>query len=158
SDFKKSPAWSERQLVERLQAVLLNTPPALNYVTKQRGWQLSTVKAARMSYMPQDKRALQADQNLSDSWSSVIQKFPSGMIVYVHMERGRLIYLSGRSIEGKKHYNPPREIIGERHPYYNHWYSPQAEQVVIVEGQADAITFAEWGIPAVAIAGMNVSD
>jgi hypothetical protein len=42
--------------------------------------------------------------------------------------------------------------------YYNHWHTPQAEQVVIVEGQADAITFAEWGIPAVAIAGMNLSD
>ena len=158
SDFKKSSAWSERQLVERLQAALFSTPPALDYVTQKRGWQLSTVKAARIGYMPQDKRALLADLNLSDIWRSVIQKFPSGMIVYVHMERGRLMYLSGRSIEGKKHYNPPREIIGERHPYYNHWYSPQTEQVVIVEGQADAITFAEWGIPAVAIVGMNLSD
>jgi hypothetical protein len=25
--------------------------------------------------------------------------------------------LSGRSIEGKKHYNPPRDIIGERRLY-----------------------------------------
>jgi Toprim domain-containing protein len=67
-------------------------------------------------------------------------------------------YLSGRSIEGKKHYNPPREIIGERHPYYNHLYSSGAEQLVVVEGQADAITFAEWGIPALAIGGMHISD
>ena len=96
--------------------------------------------------MPQDKRPLLADLNLSDNWRTVIQKFPPNMIVYIHIEQGRLTYLSGRSIEGKKHYNPPREIIGERQPYYNHLYSPQAEQVVIVEGQADAITFAEWGI------------
>jgi DNA primase len=64
SDFKKSPAWSERQLVERLQTALSNTPPALDYVTHKRGWQLSTVKAARIGYMPQDKRALLADLNL----------------------------------------------------------------------------------------------
>jgi hypothetical protein len=88
----------------------------------------------------------------------VIQKFPPNMIVYIHTEQGRLTYLSGRSIEGKKHYNPPRDIIGERQPYYNHLYGPQAEQVVIVEGQADAITFAEWGIAAVAIGGMQAAD
>lgn len=80
------------------------------------------------------------------------------MLVYVHTERGLLTYLSGRSIEGKKHYNPPREIIGERQPYYNHLYSPKSEQVVIVEGQADAITFGEWGIAAVALGGMQASD
>ena len=157
-NFKKSPAWAERQLVQRLHEALLNTPPALAYVTQKRGWQLSTIRAARVGYMPQDKRALVSDLNLPDSWRAVIQKFPPGMIVYVHMERGRLTYLSGRSIEGKKHYNPPREIIGERHSYYNHWYSLKAEQVVIVEGQADAITFAEWGIPALAVAGMKLSD
>jgi len=108
--------------------------------------------------MPQDKHALLADLNLTDNWRTVIQKFPPSMIVYIHTEQGRLIYLSGRSIEGKKHYNPPRDIIGERQPYYNHLYSPQAEQVVIVEGQADAITFAEWGIAAVAINGMQAAD
>jgi hypothetical protein len=42
------------------------------------------------------------------------------MIVYTHFDGGRLTYLSGRSIEGKQHYNPQREIIGERQPYYNH--------------------------------------
>jgi hypothetical protein len=36
--------------------------------------------------------------------------------------------------------------VGERQPYYNHLYSPQAEQVVIVEGQANAITlFGDFG-------------
>lgn len=131
----------------------MNTPVALTYVTEKRGWQSSTVKAARLGYMPQDKRALLADLNLPDIWRIVIQKFPSNMIVYIHREQGRLSYLSGRSVEGKKHYNPPRDIIGARQPYYNHLYNSQAEQVVIVEGQADAITFAEWGIPAVAIGG-----
>ncbi|MFW5709593.1 MAG: hypothetical protein ACOCX5_05170, partial [Chloroflexota bacterium] len=39
-----------------------------------------------------------------------------------------------------------------------HCYADDAEQVVVVEGQADAITFGEWGVPAVAMAGMTVSD
>src|SRR5690606_37514541 len=73
-------------------------------------------------------------------------------------EWGRLAYLSGRSIEGKRHYNPPREILGERLPYYNHVYSPDAEQLVVVEGQADAVTFGEWNVPALAVAGMHFSD
>jgi hypothetical protein len=134
------------------------TTDANTYVTEKRGWQLNTIKAARLGFMPQDKRPLLADLNLTDNWRTVIQKFPPNMIVYIHTEQGRLTYLSGRSIEGKKHYNPPREIIGERQPYYNHLYCPQAEQVVIVEGQADAITFAEWGIAAIAIGGMQAAD
>jgi DNA primase len=157
-NFKKSAAWAERQLVQRLHNALLNTPTALAYVTEKRGWQLNTVKSVRLGFMPQDKRPLLADLNLPDNWRAVIQKFSPNMLVYIHTEQGRLTYLSGRSIEGKKHYNPPREIIGERQPYYNHFYSPQAEQVAIVEGQADAITFGEWGIAAVALGGMQAAD
>ena len=158
NDFHKSYGWAERQLVARLYETLLATPAALEYATKTRGWQLGTVKAARLGFMPQDKRGLLADLNLPDKWRTVIGKFPAGMLVYIHLERGRLAYLSGRSIEGKKHYNPPREILGERRPYYNHLYSTDAERVVLVEGQADAITFGEWGIPALAVAGMHVND
>jgi DNA primase len=156
--FKKSPAYGERQLVERLHEALLNNAAALTYVTKIRAWNPITVRSARLGYMPQDKHTLLKDLTLSDNWRAAIEKFPTGMIVYLHLVRGRLMYLSGRSIEGKQHYNVPREILGERQPYYNYLYSLQAEQVVIVEGQADAITFAEWGIPAVAIGGMVASD
>ena len=158
ADFRRSFVWAERQLVQRLHEALLNTPAALDYVTKTRGWQLSTVKAARLGFMPQDKRGLVANLNLSDKWRGAIAKFPPGMIVYIHLDRGRLVYLSGRSIEGKKHYNPPREIVGERRPYYNHLYSSDAARLVLVEGQADAITFGEWNIPALAIVGMHISD
>ena len=145
ASFKKSPTSGERQLVERLHDVLMNTPSALAYVTKTRGWTPISIRSARLGYMPHDKRALLKDLTLSEMWQKAIEKFPAGMIVYVHLLRGRLTYLSGRSIEGKQHYNVPREILGERQPYYNYQYSPRAEQVVIVEGQADAITFAEWG-------------
>ncbi len=157
-DVRKSPTWAERQLIARLHDALLKTPAALAYVTEQRGWQRQTVEAARIGYMPQDKRTLLADLNLPDKWRSVLHKFPAEMIVYVHLDQGRLMYLSGRSMEGKRHYNPPREILGDRQPYYNHAYSADSDRVVVVEGQADAITFAEWNIPAIALGGMKLSD
>ncbi len=106
--------------------------------------------------MPSDKRPLLEGLNLSDSWRSIIHKFPAGMLVYVHLDKGCLTYLSGRSIEGKKHYNPPRDLIGEKQPDRNHVYHGEVEGVVLVEGQADAITFGMWDIPA--IAGMSVND
>ncbi len=158
TDFRQTAGWAERQLAQRLQDTLLNTPPALSYATQTRGWTMPTIRLARLGFMPSDKRPLLDGLNLSGTWCGVLHKFPAGMLVYVHLEKGRLTYLSGRSIEGKKHYNPPRDSIGERQPYYNHLYTPAAEQVVIVEGQADAITFGEWGIAAVALGGMQTAD
>ncbi len=158
TNFQRSSAWAERKLVQRLHETLLNTPHALAYVTEKRGWQLTTIKAARLGYMPDDKNRLIADLNLPEHWRAVILRFPPDMIVYVHQQGGCLKYLSGRAIAEKRHHNPPRDILGERQPYYNYMYSPQADQVVLVEGQADAISFAEWGIPALALGGMTVSD
>ncbi|HEX3050478.1 MAG TPA: toprim domain-containing protein, partial [Aggregatilineaceae bacterium] len=158
SDLCQSPAYAERQLIQRLHEVLFNTPAALRYVTEQRGWQHSTIQAARLGYMPRDKRKLLTGLSLSEKWSMVIQKFPPEMIVYVHLVKGRLMYLSGRSIEGKKHYNPPRELIGDRQPYSNYVVDENTDQVVLVEGQADAISFAEWDIPAIALGGMQLSE
>jgi len=156
--FHKSVGWSFRQLVARLHEALLNHPSALNYATKTRGWSLPNIRASSLGFMPSDKSALLSDLNLPDSWRLTVQKFPADMLVYLHLHNGRLVYLSGRSIEGKRHYNPPRDLLGERQPFYNHCYSADASQVVLVEGQADAVTFGEWDIPAIAIAGMNVSD
>ncbi|MFQ3659687.1 MAG: toprim domain-containing protein, partial [Anaerolineae bacterium] len=158
TDLRQTAGWAERQLVQRLHDTLLNTPPALSYAMQVRGWDLQTIRLAKLGFMPSDKRRLLHDLTLSDTWRSVIHKFPSGMLVYVHLEKGRLTYLSGRSIEGKKHYNPPRDLIGEKQAYRNPVYHEEVEQVVLVEGQADAITFGAWGIPAIAIAGMSVQD
>jgi DNA primase len=157
-DFRRSFTWAERQLVERLYEALLNSLEAIQYVTETRGWDLPTVKAARLGFMPRDKRLILSDLHLPDKWRQVISSFPSQMLVYIHLDNGRLVYLSGRSIEGKQHYNPPRDLIGERQPYFNHLYTADAAQVVVVEGQADAITFGSWDVPAVAVAGIHVDD
>jgi DNA primase len=119
---------------------------------------MQTIRTAQLGFMPQNKALILDGLNLSDAWRGIVNKFPADMLVYIHLERGRLTYLSGRSIVEKKHYNPPKSLAGEKRPYYNAVYNEHAEQVVLVEGQADAVTFGAWGIPAVAIAGMSVQD
>lgn len=40
TDFRQTPVWLERQLVQRLHDTLLNNPSALSYATTQRGWDM----------------------------------------------------------------------------------------------------------------------
>ncbi len=81
-----------------------------------------------------------------------------GAVVYAHRRGGRVVYLSARSIREKKHYNPPGRFAGPKQPYVNSVYSSRSDEVIIVEGQACAITLAGWGFPAVALAGSSPSE
>ncbi|MCL4867824.1 MAG: toprim domain-containing protein [Anaerolineae bacterium] len=88
-----------------------------------------------------------------------IPGMPGGLLVYPHWERGRCVYLSGRGIAGEKwHWNLRQALVGNRKPYFNRIYTRQSDLVVVVEGQADAITLAQWGIPAAALCGCAISD
>lgn len=78
-----------------------------------------------------------------------------GMLVYPHVRGGRVTYFSGRAIEDKMHYNLPSELAGPRQPYFNSAWSPTEHECVVVEGQADAVTLGQWGLPAVALAGCS---
>ena len=75
------------------------------------------------------------------------------MLVYPHMVRGRVVYFSGRGVHEKGHFNLVEALVGERQPYFNTAWNHNAAEVVIVEGQADAITLGQWGIAAVGLAG-----
>ena len=80
-------------------------------------------------------------------------------LVYTHTVNGRVVYLTYRSIEGKQHYNLPVELVGARHQvYHNQVYYPDSDEVVLVEGQADAISLGRWGISAIALAGVTPGD
>jgi DNA primase len=48
--------------------------------------------------------------------------------------------------------------VGEKMIYPNWEWSSQENLCVIVEGQADAITIAQWGLPAVALCGVHADD
>lgn len=87
-------------------------------------------------------------------------------LIYPHMGRGgKVIYFSGRNLkveneayvgeEGRhSKYNPPRALMGERLRYFNWLAHRRVKEIVIVEGQADAITIGQWGWPAVALCGV----
>jgi hypothetical protein len=92
-----------------------------------------------------------------------IPAMPPNMLIYVHLVRGRVIYLSGRKLEVKedqaKSWNPPSELVGDRSVYFNQvwWGEKESKFLVIVEGQADAKTLGQWNIPAVALCGSSIS-
>lgn len=85
-----------------------------------------------------------------------IRGMPAGMLVYPFIEAGRVTNLAGRGLGKKRHYNLPVELVGDRPFYFNHVWTPQAKRVVIVEGQADAITLAQLGIAAIALVGTSI--
>ncbi len=88
-------------------------------------------------------------------------------LIYPHYVNGRVQTFSGRNILGAeinkdgrevKAYNLPVILAGPRQPFFNHAYSSRADDCVLVEGQADAITLGQWGIPAVALIGTGWQD
>lgn len=88
-------------------------------------------------------------------------------LVYAHKLNGRVSYLSRRQLPGHdgfkqegewvewKSFNPYAILAGERVPFFNHMHLRSDDHIVIVEGQADAITLGQWGIPAMALAGSS---
>lgn len=87
-------------------------------------------------------------------------------IVFSHFYGGMIRYLSRRNLPGHdrierdgesrewKSFNPYSALAGERIPFFNH-VAANDERIVIVEGQMDAITLAQWGIPAMALCGVS---
>ena len=138
---------------------LQETPRALEYA-RSRTWTDKTLWAEGIGYAdgrplpPLGHPQAQAVAEALNRWAAQV----GGAIVYAHRQGGRVVYLSGRSLEGKGHYNPPTELAGPRMPYCNALYSPRVREVVIVEGQACAVTLSGWGIPALALAGSGVTE
>ena len=75
-------------------------------------------------------------------------------LVYAHYFGARCGYFSLRDLTKKEHYNPVKVLAGDRQIYANSFWSKSAPIVVVVEGQADAITLDQWGIPAIALNGV----
>lgn len=99
---------------------------------------------------------LRAADLLSHPTARAVLSIPPDMLVYIHRDGGHITYLSARSITGKRHYNLPAELVGDRQPYPNALTArPNPYPSLLVEGQADAISLAQLGIPAVALAGVD---
>jgi hypothetical protein len=88
-------------------------------------------------------------------------------LVYAHKLDGRIAYLSRRQLPGHdvirdsgsgderewKSFNPYTALAGEKVPFFNHMHLRDRGRLVIVEGQGDAVTLGQWGIPAMALNG-----
>lgn len=86
-------------------------------------------------------------------------------LVYAHKINGRVAYLSRRQMPGHdvirkdgeesawKSFNSYAALAGDKVPYFNHMHLRDRAKIVIVEGQGDAITLGQWGIPAMALCG-----
>ncbi len=141
-------------------ACLQASPEALNYA-HSRGWTDDTIKQAGLGYFDGDWNAVRvalagAGVDPQAPAAQAVLKMPPKLLVYPHVQRGRVTYLAGRGLVEKRHWNLPQDLVGAKQPYYNHAWQTGASSVVVVEGQADAITLAQWGIPAIALAGCGI--
>lgn len=131
-----------------------------------RGWTDETILREQIGYVlaSTDKPFLSAEgakplyrqlqeAGLADhAMAKAVLSIPAGMIVYVHRdERGLPVYLSGRSVVGKRHYNLP----GEKRVYTNTPAGVAGGERLLVEGQADAISLGQLGLTAVALCGVD---
>lgn len=82
-----------------------------------------------------------------------LDAIPPGYLVYTHYHRGKVEYLAGRCLAEKRHMNQrsPKKMFWATWPGYG-------GPLVIVEGQADAISLAQLGTSALAMCGVNLSD
>lgn len=137
----------------------------LAYCLETRGWDNETIEREGIGYCPSVGVAGMAPLHrylteaglLEHPLSRAVLSIPRGMIVYVYRYQGRVIYLSGRNIIGKKqHYKLPSELAGAAQIYHNH---PTPKRLmaagVLVEGPADAISLGMMGVEAVAIGGVE---
>jgi len=98
----------------------------------------------------------------SDNYISGFMDKPA--LVYAHKFDGKIEYLSARILPGfdekKKSHNPNAGLIGNRRAFRNSLYrhhhldgQEKGALLYIVEGQGDAKTFEQVGLPAVALCG-----
>jgi hypothetical protein len=95
--------------------------------------------------------------------AKLVLSLPQDMIVYVHQIGGRVHYLSGRSVEGKRHYNLPADkSTYTNNPAHHDTLHAREEGRggihLLVEGQADAISLSQFGIEATAFCALDATD
>jgi len=78
-------------------------------------------------------------------------------LIYCAMNGPRCVYFAGRNSNPDekrwRHWKPAVELVGEQLPYWNS-LAGLSDSIVVVEGQADAVSCAAWGLPAVALTGL----
>lgn len=150
---------------------LLASPAALDYC-HGRGWTDETIEREQIGYVPRptDNKGLSVENNrtlatrlradalLDHPLAKAVLSIPAGHIVYCHRENGIVTYLSGRSIEGKRHYNLPIDLVGGKHLYHAQPAKFRRGVRILVEGQADAISLEQLGFESIALCGLATGE
>jgi DNA primase len=92
-------------------------------------------------------------------------------LIYPHVMFEKVSYLSARNLKWTdeiklvnepdkkyKSFNPRKELMGERQPYFGWNYRSDAKKIILVEGQADVITLCQWGLAPVGLVGVHLGE
>lgn len=158
--------------------VLMNHPAAraAREYCHERGWTDETLRSHRIGYAlrwndsvrdeaPPLSAQLHDAKLLEHPMAKAVLSIPMDTLVYPHLIGGQCVYLSGRGVSQKRHYNLPADLAGPKRLYRadpadDHGARQEAVKksagiTVLVEGQADALSLAQWGFQAVALCGVE---
>ncbi len=163
-----------------------------------RGWKAATIVACRLGFVlpigatARNEAPLSAKLHdaglLEHPLAKAVLSIPPESLVYPHLVGGQVVYLSARSVAGKRHYNLPAELAGPKRLFRAEPIDPSTAApsaaaaasaqgasaqddkrrrqeavkkgtgvTVLCEGQADAISLAQWGFRAVALCGVDAA-
>ncbi len=143
------------------QVLLRDEIQGYNYAAELRGFSPETISRGYLGYsdgalwqaIPQTDRGAAVELGLILPKGRGYQDaIPRGYLVYIHRQRAHVLYLSGRAIAEKRHMNQR----GPKQMFWADW--PGFGPLVIVEGQADALSVAQLGISSLALCGTNLAD
>ncbi len=154
--------------------VLMNHPAAraAREYCFGRGWTAETLRVARLGYVmthtpemplrsedwdgPGLSAQLRELKLLDHPMARAVLSMPADTLVYPHLIGGQCVYLSGRGVGAKRHYNLPAELAGPKRLYRAEPVDAAATGItVLVEGQADAVSLAQWGYRSIALGGLK---
>ncbi len=136
--------------------------------TQRRGWSQDVVTALGLGYsdgqLSAHLQGLGADLDLAHEVGllgrrddgSLYDAIPGGYLVYVHRLFDHVTYLSGRATFTDAQDRKSRNLHASRSLYWaaSHRQGP----LLVVEGQACAITAYQWGYDAVALCGTSLNE
>ena len=135
---------------------------------KSRGWTDQTITEMKLGYSDGNLLAyfkqMDADLGLAQEIGLIYQRdngtltdtIPRGYLIYPHKQRQKTIYLSGRAVHSDDQAKKARNIRGPRRPFWA--IKSHHGPLIVVEGQACAITAWQWGYNAVALCGQSLSN
>lgn len=135
----------------------------------QRGWSDETIIESGLlgysngrlrAYLQEQGADLQAAAKAGLLWQTddgrLVDAILDGYLVYIHMHYNNVVYLTGRATFTDDKAKKSRNL---RAPKQLFWARVRGSgPLVIVEGQADALTVREWGLNAVALCGSSLNE